>query len=272
MDKNFILFLILFTLFCVFFINRTVYVRRIKLEKISDFYKYIEEGFPIILSSSSVTIPDDSPFLNLTDHDILNQVGQDEMIYVESSDTKIFAPEDPNSKAKKEQMRLKDFISNYKKKNLYWAERDLPNKLNIKNPKIGKCFEKLNLKLEKKYIFMGHNGNITRTHWDDVFNLITLYRGKKKITLFNPTDLDYLYLNDSYSDVDIENINYFKHPLAIFATKYIANLNPGEILYIPYKWFHHVKSFDDNLAVSLWYSNSSEKYSNKINELARSLR
>jgi dTDP-4-dehydrorhamnose 3,5-epimerase-like enzyme len=46
-------------------------------------------------------------------------------------------------------------------------------------------------------------------------------------------------------------------------------LKAGEILYIPHEWFHHVKSLDNNLAVSYWYSNSSIKDSKNVPKLAR---
>ena len=42
-----------------------------------------------------------------------------------------FLANDPNSKARNKKMSLKEFISNYKNKNLYWAERELPKALNI---------------------------------------------------------------------------------------------------------------------------------------------
>jgi len=271
MYKNFLFFIIIILIY-LFYKNKpkNIKVKRVKLNKISDFYKYIEKGVPVILTSSSVTIPSESSNLKLTDNDILKKVGPNKMITVETSETKVFSPYDPKSTAKKEKMNLKNFISNYKKKNLYWAERNLPNSLNINDPKIGKCFEALNLELEKRYIFMGYNGNITRTHRDDVYNLINLYRGKKKITLFNPKDKKYLYLtNDVYSNVNLEYINYLKYPKFIFATQYIADLKEGEILYIPYEWFHHVKSLDSNLAVSYWYGNSSIKESKNVPKYAK---
>ena len=271
MYKNFLFFIIIILIY-LFYKNRPekIKVKRVKLNKISDFYKYIEMGVPVILTPSSVTIPSESSNLKLTDNDILKKIGPNKMIKVESSDTKVFSPNDPNSKAKRGKMSVKEFILNYKNKNLYWAEGNLPKELNIEDPKIGKCLEALNLELEKRYIFMGYNGNITRTHRDDVYNLINLYRGKKKVKLFNPKDKKYLYLKDDvYSDVNLENINYFKHPKIIFATEYIANLKAGEILYIPHEWFHHVKSLDNNLAVSYWYSNSSIKDSKNVPKLAR---
>lgn len=271
MYKKILIIFLIIIIFIYFSLinNRVVEIKRVKLDNIKDFYKYIEDGKPIILSSSSITIPSDSPNLNLTDNDILKKVGENKIIIVETSKTKYFSTNDPNSKARNKKMSLKEFISNYKNKNLYWAERELPKTLNINDPKIGKCFEALNLELEKRFIFMGYNGNITRTHRDDVYNLINLYRGRKKVTLFDPKDEKYLYLkNDVYSDVNLENINYFKHPKIMLATKYIANLKAGDILYIPHEWFHNVKSFDDNLAVSYWYSNYSRKHSKKVPKLA----
>ncbi len=141
---------------------------------------------------------------------------------------------------------------------MYWAERNLPKILseNIKAPKIGKCFNKYNKKNTSKYVFMGYRGNITRMHRDSVDNLLCLYRGKKKVTLYNPNDEKFLYLyknKNNYSKINIENIDYKKFEKICKAKQYVTELNPGEILYIPFEWYHHVKSYGSNIAVSFWY-------------------
>ena len=91
MYKNFLFFIIIILIY-LFYKNwpkkKKIKVKRVKLNKISDFYKYIEMDVPVILKPSSVTIPSESSNLKLTDNDILKKIGPNKMNKVESETEK----------------------------------------------------------------------------------------------------------------------------------------------------------------------------------------
>ena len=59
----------------------------------------------------------------------------------------------------------------------------------------------------------------------------------------------------NYLNVDIENIDYDKYPKMKDVEIMHFKLEKGDMLFIPYEWWHLVKSgLDRNLAVSYWYT------------------
>jgi ribosomal protein L16 Arg81 hydroxylase len=97
-------------------------------------------------------------------------------------------------------------------------------------------------------------------------------KGSRTISLFDPLQADLLYLNPlnpAYSLVDPRNPDYEKFPLFKKAKSLEVTLNPGEILYLPFQWFHFVKSNSGkNLAVNYWYYGDSEVLEHSVKVLS----
>lgn len=47
--------------------------------------------------------------------------------------------------------------------------------------------------------------------------------------------------------------DYDTYPCYRFANGFVVTLLPGELLYLPSLWFHHVQQTDDTIAVNFWY-------------------
>lgn len=189
---------------------------------------------------------------------------------IEKSYSNIFSPDDPNSNAKNVEMTFDEFSQKYidnemngsdkKHSNYYFAEVKVPKKL---LPDIHhSMFDKIQKKPFERNMFLGVGGNITRTHFDSYENYYFLLDGTKEFYLISPKYNDSLYIpkesNGQYSNylnVDIENIDYDKYPKMKDVEIMHFKLEKGDMLFIPYEWWHLVKSgLDRNLAVSYWYT------------------
>ena len=202
--------------------------------------------------------------------DYLRKMIGNKIFDVEKSYSNIFSPDDPNSKAGRVKMTFNKFAdkyvnnnfneSNKKHLNYYFAEVEVPQNLrdDLKNP----FFKKFSKKYAKEVnMFLGVGGNVTRTHYDSYDNFYFLLDGTKQISLISPKYNKKLYIplekdgdTSNYLNVNIDDIDYKKYPLMkeVKIKKY--NLEKGDLLYIPYNWWHHVKSgLSRNLAVSFWY-------------------
>jgi len=105
----------------------------------------------------------------------------------------------------------------------------------------------------------------TQTHFDPSHNLAVCVAGRRRFTLFPPEQICNLYPgpldrtpgNVPLSMVDIDAPDFGKYPgfREAQAHAQYAELEPGDGLYIPYAWWHHVRSLAPfNLLVNYWWS------------------
>ncbi len=99
-------------------------------------------------------------------------------------------------------------------------------------------------------------GNRARTapHWDLPQNIAVVAGGERSFTLFPPEELPNLYVGpldvtlagQPVSLVDLKNPDFEKFPRfrQALAHAQTARLAPGDAIYIPSMWFHHVESHD----------------------------
>lgn len=110
-------------------------------------------------------------------------------------------------------------------------------------------------------------GNVAQTqiHFDLYENLACMVGGAKRFILFPPEQLPNLYVGPlettvsgvPTSMVDLENPDFEAHPRFAEALKAatVADLEPGDVLYIPYMWWHHVVSDGTfNVQISHWWN------------------
>ena len=112
-------------------------------------------------------------------------------------------------------------------------------------------------------------GNRTRisAHFDFPDNVACVVAGKRRFTLLPPDQIDNLYVGPvdrtpagqaislvDFSKPDFERFPKFKTALE-FAVSY--DLGPGDAIFIPSMWWHHVESFSPfNLMINYWWCNS----------------
>lgn len=114
-------------------------------------------------------------------------------------------------------------------------------------------------------------GNQTRTaaHWDLPQNLACVVAGKRRFTLFPIKELKNLYIGpldytlagQPISLVDFDNPDLSTYPRFAQAVKsaQVADLEPGDVLYMPSLWIHHVKSLTPiGMLVNFWWRDGPE--------------
>jgi hypothetical protein len=109
------------------------------------------------------------------------------------------------------------------------------------------------------------NAVTVRTHFDLFENIACAVGGRRRFTLFPPEQVSNLYLGPvdftpsgvpvsmvSLHDPDLARFPRFAEALRHART---AELEPGDALYIPYGWWHHVESLTPfNVLVNYWWN------------------
>ncbi|MDZ8084251.1 MAG: cupin-like domain-containing protein [Nostoc sp. DedQUE12b] len=97
-------------------------------------------------------------------------------------------------------------------------------------------------------------------HFDRVHNIYAQIRGRKRFLLFPPSNYLSFYppLNESSgighnSKVNPDLLQLELFPKFPWQQRIEVILQPGEILYIPPFWWHHVTAIDENISLSFWY-------------------
>lgn len=106
--------------------------------------------------------------------------------------------------------------------------------------------------------WLGPEGTTSPMHIDEKNNLLCQVFGSKRIVLAAPSDTANLYPFDgdmlkNTSQIDAEHPDYNRFPLLRHVTFYSFTLHPGEMLYIPPKWWHFVRSLSKSFSVSFWW-------------------
>lgn len=111
---------------------------------------------------------------------------------------------------------------------------------------------------------LGSVGTVLWTHYDVMDNVL-VHIGPpgvvRRVTLWPPSDLTNLYVNDSSSIIPLHPRHVTRHPDPEIVERFprlartrplVVDLHPGDTLYIPALWFHHVVSYalnSDQLSV-----------------------
>lgn len=106
--------------------------------------------------------------------------------------------------------------------------------------------------------WLGPEGTTSPMHIDEKHNLLCQIFGSKRIILAAPKDSINLYPFDgdmlkNTSQIDAENLDYDRFPLVQNVRFYSFTLYTGEMLYIPPKWWHFVRSLSKSFSVSFWW-------------------
>lgn len=116
-------------------------------------------------------------------------------------------------------------------------------------------------------IWLGNRVTVP-AHFDESFNLACVIAGQRRFTLFPPDQVGNLYIGPldfaptgaamslvRVGEPDLARFPRFSDALAAAST---AVLDPGDALFIPTLWWHHVESLDRelNALVNYWWNGS----------------
>lgn len=112
-------------------------------------------------------------------------------------------------------------------------------------------------------------GNKTRVsaHFDFPDNIACVVAGRRRFTMFPPEQIENLYVGpldrtpagQAISLVDLLNPDFERFPKFAKALESAVSfdLEPGDAIFIPSMWWHHVDALTDfNLLVNYWWCNS----------------
>ncbi len=110
-------------------------------------------------------------------------------------------------------------------------------------------------------------GNATRvaTHYDQSNNIACVVHGRRRFTLFPPDQIANLYIGpldktlagppSSMVDPDAPDLARYPRFAEALAHAQVAELGPGDAIFIPAIWWHHVSALDRlNVLVNYWWN------------------
>jgi len=108
---------------------------------------------------------------------------------------------------------------------------------------------------------------VTPAHFDESSNIACVVAGRRRFTLFPPEQVANLYIGPighaptgtpislvDFAQPDFERFPRFREALAAAR---VFDLEPGDAIFIPPLWWHHVQSLDGyNMLVNYWWKDS----------------
>jgi hypothetical protein len=131
-------------------------------------------------------------------------------------------------------------------------------------------------------IWLG-NRVTTPAHFDQSSNIACVVAGRRRFTLFAPEQVENLYIGPldfaptptpislvEFRAPDFERFPRFREALA---NARVAELEPGDAIYLPPLWWHHVESLAPlNILVNYWWGAAAEAPKAAFGKLLSSLR
>ncbi len=127
-------------------------------------------------------------------------------------------------------------------------------------------------------------GNRTRiaAHYDLPDNVACVAAGRRRFTLFPPEQVDNLYIGPldltpagqpiSLVDFHQPDLNRFPKFAEAMRHAQVAELAPGDALFIPSMWWHHIEALSPfNVLVNYWWRQSPDYMDTPINALMHAL-
>nr|WP_245217575.1 cupin-like domain-containing protein [Rheinheimera maricola] len=118
----------------------------------------------------------------------------------------------------------------------------------------------------KAFVWLGNSVTVP-AHFDEASNIAVVVAGKRRFTLFPPEQVANLYigpldLTPAGQPVSMVNMlapDLIAHPNypKAYAVALSVELEPGDAIYIPTPWWHHVQSLSAfNALVNYWWSDT----------------
>ena len=119
-------------------------------------------------------------------------------------------------------------------------------------------------------------------HFDVPDNIACCIAGRRRFTLFPPDQLDNLYVGPwdrtpagqaiSLVDFDDPDFDRFPNFREALDNAYVVTLEPGDALFLPSMWWHHVEGLDGiNLLVNFWWRTTPAYMGTPLNALKAAL-
>jgi hypothetical protein len=228
-------------------------IERVKTISKKEFFdNYVRKQKPLVIER----LTEDWPAYTKWKLDYIKDVAGDKTVPL--YDDRPVSHEDGFNEAHAE-MKMSDYIDLLKSKPtnyrifLYNLMKQVPGlRHDIKWPDLG-----LNLVKQLPMLFFGGENSKVFIHYDiDYSNILHFhFHGKKRCILFAPDQTPYLYKVPhaliSREDIDFDNPDLDKWPALKQAKGYVADLEHGEMLYMPEGYWHYMKYLTPGFSMSL---------------------
>lgn len=108
-------------------------------------------------------------------------------------------------------------------------------------------------------LWFGQGGVVTPLHYDMTHNFLVQVHGRKRLRLYSPHDTERLYplpwttKMAHTSQVDVEQPDLERFPAFAEAEPHLVTLAPGETLWMPAWWWHHVWTLELSISINFWW-------------------
>jgi hypothetical protein len=128
-------------------------------------------------------------------------------------------------------------------------------------------------------IWLG-NHTVASAHYDLSNNIACCAVGRRRFTLFPPEQIGNLYPGpleptpggQVVSMVDFHNPDLEKYPRFRDAAGQVADMDPGDVLFYPSMWWHHVEALENfNVLINYWWNTTPEYIDTPQNTLLHAL-
>lgn len=151
------------------------------------------------------------------------------------------------------------------------ARFDKPSALVVQSAPVAECVPGFGLENRLSILDAGvapriwfGNAVVTPAHFDESHNVACVVAGRRRFTLLPPEQVANLYIGPlgyaptgtPISLVDFRTPDFERFPRFREALEhaFVAELEPGDAVYIPALWWHHVESLDKcNALVNYWW-------------------
>lgn len=114
------------------------------------------------------------------------------------------------------------------------------------------------------------NRAVVATHNDPADNIACVVAGRRRFTLFPPDQIGNLYMGPLHvtpagtpiSMVHVTDPDFDRYPRFANALRaaMVAELGPGDAIFIPYHWYHHVEALEPvNVLVNYWWGDAASE-------------
>ena len=125
-------------------------------------------------------------------------------------------------------------------------------------------------RLKASVLWCGIAGCVSPLHYDEALNFFAQCVGQKRFVLFDPSQYTSLYPYPVHHACDRQSqVNPYEPDLERFprfteAAGVECILNPGDILFLPPYWWHHVESITTGTGVNFWFEPGKTSSANVV--------
>mmetsp|Transcript_131629 Transcript_131629/g.196146 ORF Transcript_131629/g.196146 Transcript_131629/m.196146 type:complete len:379 (+) Transcript_131629:7-1143(+) len=114
-------------------------------------------------------------------------------------------------------------------------------------------------KMKSTVLWASQRGCVTQCHYDECHNIMAHIQGEKRFILFHPHNFDSMYPFPKHHAADRQSqVNFYAPQTDLYpkhgeAVAVEALLNPGDVLYLPPYWWHHVETLTESVGMNFWF-------------------